>query len=192
MSSPGWVPCATRSTAVYLKSISTCATEGMAVAPRTVTHLLERYDELLTLSLTDTARRSALPKPKAGSSWPWMASNRTSAMRCCGSFGTASPGKSSSPVVCCPRPNRPRRTAPDRASKLAGAYCRHCVGRPTVHPRCRRGGVPRGATPTVSLPLSSRGGEAHLRCRPPCQERTQEACPRGTPHRTAPRRTERS
>jgi hypothetical protein len=29
---------------------------GMAIAPRTVTHLLERYDELLTLSLTDTAR----------------------------------------------------------------------------------------------------------------------------------------
>jgi hypothetical protein len=28
----------------------------MAVAPRTVTHLLERYNELLTLSLTDTAR----------------------------------------------------------------------------------------------------------------------------------------
>src|SRR5215510_5199510 len=29
---------------------------GVAVAPRTVTHLLERYDELLTLSLTDTTR----------------------------------------------------------------------------------------------------------------------------------------
>jgi hypothetical protein len=29
---------------------------GVAVAPRTVLHLLERYDELLTLSLTDTAR----------------------------------------------------------------------------------------------------------------------------------------
>jgi hypothetical protein len=29
---------------------------GVAVAPRTVTNLLERYDELLTLSLTDTAR----------------------------------------------------------------------------------------------------------------------------------------
>ena len=29
---------------------------GVAVALRTVTHLLERYDELLTLSLTDTAR----------------------------------------------------------------------------------------------------------------------------------------
>src|SRR6266566_2600882 len=33
---------------------------GMAVAPRTVTHLLERYDELLTLSLTDTARLQRL------------------------------------------------------------------------------------------------------------------------------------
>jgi hypothetical protein len=29
---------------------------GVTVAPRTVTHLLERYDELLTLLLTDTAR----------------------------------------------------------------------------------------------------------------------------------------
>jgi hypothetical protein len=29
---------------------------GVAVAPRTVRHLLERYDELLTLSLTDTMR----------------------------------------------------------------------------------------------------------------------------------------
>jgi hypothetical protein len=29
---------------------------GVAVAPRTVSHLLERYDELLTLSLTDTTR----------------------------------------------------------------------------------------------------------------------------------------
>jgi hypothetical protein len=28
----------------------------VAIAPRTVTHLLERYDELLTLALTDTAR----------------------------------------------------------------------------------------------------------------------------------------
>jgi hypothetical protein len=29
---------------------------GVAIAPRTVTHLLERYDELLTLALPDTAR----------------------------------------------------------------------------------------------------------------------------------------
>lgn len=33
---------------------------GVAIAPRTVTHLLERYDELLALSLTDTARLQRL------------------------------------------------------------------------------------------------------------------------------------
>jgi len=35
---------------------------GVAVAPRTVTHLLERYDELLTLSLTDPARLQRIPQ----------------------------------------------------------------------------------------------------------------------------------
>jgi hypothetical protein len=33
---------------------------GVAIAPRTGMHLLERYDELLTLSLTDTARLQRL------------------------------------------------------------------------------------------------------------------------------------
>ena len=33
---------------------------GVAIAPRTGRHLLERYDELLTLSLTDTARRQRI------------------------------------------------------------------------------------------------------------------------------------
>src|SRR5206468_5700718 len=33
---------------------------GVAIAPRTVTPLLERYDELLTLSRTDTARLQRL------------------------------------------------------------------------------------------------------------------------------------
>ena len=35
---------------------------GVAIAPRTVLHLLERYDELLALSLTDTARLQRLPQ----------------------------------------------------------------------------------------------------------------------------------
>ena len=47
---------------------------GVAVAQRTVTHLLERYDELLTLSLTDTARLQAYhPSPGVGHlgpGWP--------------------------------------------------------------------------------------------------------------------------
>jgi len=37
---------------------------GMAVAPRTVTHLLERYDELVALSLQATARLRRLTQPQ--------------------------------------------------------------------------------------------------------------------------------
>ena len=37
---------------------------GMAVAPRTVTKLLERYDELVALSLQDTARLRRLTQPQ--------------------------------------------------------------------------------------------------------------------------------
>lgn len=37
---------------------------GMAVAPRTVTNLLERYDELLALSLTDTTRLQRIPQAR--------------------------------------------------------------------------------------------------------------------------------
>src|SRR5262249_55179770 len=37
---------------------------GMAVAPRTVTNLLERYDALVALSLQDTARLRRLTQPQ--------------------------------------------------------------------------------------------------------------------------------
>ena len=37
---------------------------GIAVAPRTVTNLLERYDELVALSLQDTARLRRLTQPQ--------------------------------------------------------------------------------------------------------------------------------
>jgi hypothetical protein len=37
---------------------------GMAIAPRTVTNLLERYDELVALSLPDTARLRRLTQPQ--------------------------------------------------------------------------------------------------------------------------------
>src|SRR5256884_6703168 len=37
---------------------------GLAVAPRTVTNLLERYDELVALSLQDTARLRRLTQPQ--------------------------------------------------------------------------------------------------------------------------------
>jgi hypothetical protein len=37
---------------------------GMAIAPRTVTNLLERYDELVALSLQDTARLRRITQPQ--------------------------------------------------------------------------------------------------------------------------------
>ena len=37
---------------------------GLAVAPRTVTNLLERYDELVALSLQDTTRLRRLTQPQ--------------------------------------------------------------------------------------------------------------------------------
>src|SRR5512138_2733664 len=37
---------------------------GLTIAPRTVTNLLERYDELVALSLQDTARLRRLPQPQ--------------------------------------------------------------------------------------------------------------------------------
>jgi len=42
----------------------TLVARGMAVAPRTVTNLLERYDELVALSLQDTARLRRLTQPQ--------------------------------------------------------------------------------------------------------------------------------
>src|SRR5439155_14968336 len=37
---------------------------GLAIAPRTVTNLLERYDELVALSLQDTARLRRITQPQ--------------------------------------------------------------------------------------------------------------------------------
>ena len=54
MSSPGSVHCAMHRSLPEIHQH--LLSRGVTVAPRTVTNLLERYDELLTLSLTDTAR----------------------------------------------------------------------------------------------------------------------------------------
>jgi hypothetical protein len=69
---------------------------------------VRRYDELLTLSLTDTARLQRITQAQArgGASWRLTGSNLMSAMRCCGFSGTASLGKSSWRAVCCQRPKR--------------------------------------------------------------------------------------
>ena len=68
------VPCAMRSRAGVPEIHQRSRHPQMAVTQRTVTHLLERYNELLTLSLTDTARLQAShPSPGVGHlgpGWP--------------------------------------------------------------------------------------------------------------------------
>ena len=55
----------------------------IAIAPRTVQHLVERYEELVALSLSDTARLHQLTTPQAGSFLPSMDYNLMSAMLRC-------------------------------------------------------------------------------------------------------------
>ena len=58
---------------------------GVAIAERSVTNLLDRYDELLATRLMERQSlcTGVLPN-RAGSFWPSMAYSQMSGMRCCG------------------------------------------------------------------------------------------------------------
>src|SRR3954468_4578765 len=82
---------------------------GVAVCERTVTNLLDRYDELVA-TVVDEPRRAAPPWPSSsGSCWRSTACSPTSATRSCGSSATACPARSCSPARCSrpPRPTSP-------------------------------------------------------------------------------------
>src|ERR687890_187854 len=55
---------------------------GVAIAERSVTNLLDRYDELLATALTGARRLRGVLRPSAASSWRSTACSRTSATRC--------------------------------------------------------------------------------------------------------------
>ena len=68
---------------------------GVSIAERSVTHLLHRYEELVALRLTETARlQERLRAHRSGCvrrgrwSWPSMGSNPTSATKCSGCCAT--------------------------------------------------------------------------------------------------------
>src|SRR5438093_8918649 len=61
---------------------------GVAVAQRTVTNLLDRYDELKALSTADPNRLGPLLRDRARPGCPWTACNRMSPPRPVGSSGT--------------------------------------------------------------------------------------------------------
>ena len=77
----------------------------VAMAPRTVQHLLERYEELVALSVAEPpASRRSPPRTGALSS-RWMACNPTSGMKCAGSCAIVCPARCSSPRAYCRRPS---------------------------------------------------------------------------------------
>jgi hypothetical protein len=100
---------------------------------------------------------SACPTPRAGACWPSMVSNRTSAMRGCGASGTAAPGQSSWPAVCCLRPHLPAPSGSGPCGTtgrdLWSASCRTAHS-PSAVPsrRC----APRCPTPWGTAMLSAR------------------------------------
>ena len=61
------------------------------------------------------------------------------------------------------------------AKGTAGADHRCDLRRPREHSQRRQAGAEGRAAPTLSVPLSSRGGQADLRGRSSCQEGTEEA-----------------
>src|SRR5262245_7038560 len=94
---------------------------GVVVAERTVSNLLDRYDELRALATADPAAWDRCCVPRAGWCWPSTARNPTSATRSCGCCATASPARSCWPGVCC------RRASPT---------CRPCWPRCATPCRC--------------------------------------------------------
>jgi len=60
---------------------------GVEISERTVGHLLNRYDEVLAVSLTDS-RRLRRGNSRDGSSWRWTGCNRMWDTRCCGWCGS--------------------------------------------------------------------------------------------------------
>ena len=58
--------------------------QGVAIAERSVTNLLDRYDELLATALTDSGRLRALLAAQGRVILALDGLNRMSAMRCCG------------------------------------------------------------------------------------------------------------
>jgi hypothetical protein len=143
---------------------------GVAVAPRTGTHLWARYDELLALSRQEPPGSSAAPRPAAASSWPVTAGTPLWAMPSSGSCALASPARCSWPVACSPPP---RRTSPRSGTRgstpcrgpLSGSFLMASLlsARPWRRPcrACRTSGVP--AIPCAQRPRSSMKPTARAR-----------------------------
>src|SRR5262245_1818795 len=76
------------------------------IAHRTVTNLLDRYDELRALASANPNRLRRALRPQAVSCWPSTGCSPTSSTKSSGCSATASAARCYWPAACCPPPSR--------------------------------------------------------------------------------------
>ena len=157
---------------------------GVAIAERTVTHLLDRYDELVATSLADDDRLRAVLagqgrailaldglQPDVGHEVLWVVRECLSGEVLLARSLLSSTGEDLAALL--------REVAARVGVPIAGVVSdgQHSVRLAVA------AGAARGAAPAVPVPLPARGGAADLRGRPPRQEGAEEAGPRRAPDR---------
>ena len=151
---------------------------GVAICARSVTNLLDRYDELLALACSDAGRLEAVTaaagrvilaidglQPDVGHEVLWVIRDVLSGeVLLARSLLSLDPG----------RPGQ----APRRGQGgVVGADRRGRLRRPDLDPQGGRQGAGRCAASALPFPLPPRGGHAGLRGRPPRQGPAQEEGP---------------
>ena len=161
---------------------------GVEIAERSVTNLLDRYDELLATSLTDGRRlRTVLAQQgRAILALDGMQPDMGHEVFVGGARVPVGRGAAGAqPAVGhCGRPRAP-------AARGGGRDRRAGRGRdqrwPDLDPAPGGGRAARGGAPAVPVPLPARGGEPGPRGGPPRQEGAEEAGARGAPDRAGGR-----
>ena len=156
---------------------------GVAIAERTVTHLVQRYEELVALRLADHA--PACAPGRAGARHPG-ARRFAAGCRPRGPVGAARLPLGRGAAGAQPARQHRGRVGPAAAGGRggpAGSYRRGHLGWAGVDSQCRARRLARGAPSAVPVPLPPGGGQAHLRGRSARQETAQEGGARGAPHR---------
>ena len=176
MSSHWWALCATLSIAASLRSTASFWGGGLSVSERTVTNLLDRYEELVALRLTDQTRlREKLGEqgrvvlaidglqPDVGHEVLWVVRECLSGEVLLARSLLSGTEQSLAGLL--------REVADGLEVPVVG------VVSDGQHPIRRAVGrvFPEAPSPTVPVPLSPGGGQRGLRGRPPRQEGAQEA-----------------
>ena len=151
---------------------------GVAIAERSVTNLLDRYDELLA-----TADRQPPAARRAGGARAGHPGAGWLAARCRARGAVGDPrlplGRGAAGAQPALRHGRGSGAAAARGGRRGGrAGAGGGQRRPDLDPPGGRAGAAGGSAPALPVSLPARGGAADLRGRPACQEGAEEPGPR--------------